>query len=258
MMAEPAARAIFLLGGSSDIAVATMRRLDEPGTLLLAHCRDAGKLEAGKLEALARELRQATLEPFVAELGAQADLGALGTRIEARLRTAGRAELDGIVIAAAPPPRSERFHKKPWDDFAAHWQVQLRAPALLLQRLLPPMAKAKRGRVVFVASSYTLGAVPAGLADYVIAKHAQLGLMRALATEYAGKNLQINAVSPSMVETAFLAHVPRIVVEMNADKSPLKRNARPEDVAPVIQFLLFDGAGYVTGANIPVTGGASS
>ena len=93
------------------------------------------------------------------------------------------------------------------------------------------------------------------MAHYVTAKYALLGLMKALACEYADKGLNINVVSPYMVNTKFLADLPGIVGEMPAENHQLKRNAEPGEIAPVINFLLGDVAGYVSGANIAVTGG---
>jgi len=59
-----------------------------------------------------------------------------------------------------------------------------------------------------------------------------------------------------MIETDFLAKIPEKLIEMTADQHPQKRNGLPTDVAPVVRFLLSDEAGYITGVNIPVTGGA--
>lgn len=252
MTATGGTSALLFLGGSSEIAVATIAELDQPGLVVLAQYRKS--LE--RLDALARKLEHTRLVGLSADLSNEAAADRLADEVERELATAGCETLDGIVIAPAPPPVSERFNKKAWSDFSSHLDVQVRAPTRLLQRFLPKMAKRRRGRVVFVLSSYTLGHPPAGLADYVTAKYAALGLMRALSVEYAGKGLNINAISPGMVETAFLTEVPRVVVEMNAEKNPLGRNATPGDVAPAIRFLLSDAAQYINGANLPITGGA--
>lgn len=246
--------ALLFLGGSSEIAVATMQQLDRPGVILFAQYRGSRE----PLDGLSGMLHHARVVPLQADLTSDTDTDRLAEEVASECARAGCEALEGIVIAPAPPPVTERFHKKAWADFASHFEVQVRAPARLLQRFLPAMAKRRRGKVVFVLSSYTLGYPPAGLADYVTAKHAALGLMRALAAEYGKKDLRINAVSPGMVETGFLDQVPRIVVETNAEKHPLARNATPADVAPAICFLLSDAVAYVNGANIPITGGASA
>jgi 3-oxoacyl-[acyl-carrier protein] reductase len=107
-----------------------------------------------------------------------------------------------------------------------------------------------------VSSSVTRGVPPKFMSMYTVVKHAQLGLMRALASEYAESGVSINAVSPGMVETRFLENVPDMVKEMSAAAIPRHRNAQPDDVVDAIEFLLSSKAGYITGIELPVTGGA--
>jgi len=92
---------------------------------------------------------------------------------------------------------------------------------------------------------------------YSIVKHAQVGLMRSLASEYASTGLSVNAVSPSMVKTRFLDDIPDVVKEMGAAASPRGRLATPEEVAGVIQFLLSTDSDAMTGIELPVSGGSA-
>ncbi len=144
-----------------------------------------------------------------------------------------------------------------WSDFQAQLDVELRTAVTICARFLPRMAAAKLGKLVFVLSSYTLGVPPAAMAHYVTSKYALLGLMKALASEYAARGVCVNAISPSMVETSFLADIPDLLVELAADSHPLKRNATPGDVAPMVKFLLSEAADYMTGVNVPITGGGA-
>jgi 3-oxoacyl-[acyl-carrier protein] reductase len=244
----------LILGGSSELARATIRELDRPGLTVLAQYRGS----SAALDELSKSLAHAKLLAMHADLSTGDGIERFAVEVSEKLAEAGSDALEAMVLFASPAPVTERFHRKSWENFALHLDVQVRAPAALLARFLPDMAKRRRGRVVFVLSSYTLGHPPAGLSDYVTAKHAALGLMRALAAEYGSKNIRINAVSPGMVETEFLQEVPRVVVEMNADKHPLGRNAKPSDVVPAICFLLSDAVEYINGANLPITGGAAS
>jgi 3-oxoacyl-[acyl-carrier protein] reductase len=106
-----------------------------------------------------------------------------------------------------------------------------------------------------VLSSVTLGVPAKFMSGYTLVKYAQLGLLRALAAEYAGTSVNINAVSPYMVETQFLSEIPEKAREMAAAAAPEKRLATPAEVVSVIQFLLSSGSDFLNGANIPVTGG---
>ena len=62
-------------------------------------------------------------------------------------------------------------------------------------------------------------------------------------------------ISPSMMETKFLQNAYEDVVKQSATSNPVKRNARPDDVAGLIEYLFSDNNTFITGANIPVTGG---
>ena len=104
-------------------------------------------------------------------------------------------------------------------------------------------------------SSVVNGAPPAFCANYVTTKYALLGLMRALAAEYAGKGITVNGVSPAWVETKFNANQPHVMAELNAKESPVGRNLVAGDVVPAIEYLLSDGADCVNGQNLLINFG---
>ena len=118
------------------------------------------------------------------------------------------------------------------------------------------MAKTKKGKVVIILSSYVIGVPPKAMSHYIAVKYALLGLTKALASEYSDKNIQINSVSPSMVNTKFLDNINDKVVELNSYNHPLKRNASVEDVTPIIRMLISNESDYINGINIPISGGS--
>lgn len=93
------------------------------------------------------------------------------------------------------------------------------------------------------------------MTDYLIAKHALLGLMKGAACEYAGTGVTINGLSPGMIETKFLSKIDPRIAEMTAQSSPMKRNVRLEEVVHALRFLLSDNTGYMTGINLNLSGG---
>ncbi|MDP1558305.1 MAG: SDR family oxidoreductase [Nitrosomonas sp.] len=236
---------VLVVGASSAIGCEIIRQIAEEDTVILAHYR-SGKDPLGALQT---EIN-ARIIPIQADLSVEADIDSL---IESVLKIC--AFPHKIIFIAAPDLVLTRFKDLAWADFEVQLKVQLCSAFKILNRFLPEMASAKYGKVVFVLSSYTLGTPPPAMAHYVTAKYALLGLMKSLASEYAGKKIGINAVSPSMIETDFLAQIPGKIVEFTAQQHPLKRNGMPADVAPVVKFLLSDEAEFVTGVNIPVTGG---
>ena len=165
-------------------------------------------------------------------------------------------EVAAVVHLPALRPGNDRFTKFNWEHFEKDLSIQVRSIALLLQRLLPKMAKTPDTRVVFMLSSYVHGVPPKFTAMYTIVKYAQLGLMRSLAAEYGGTKVRINAISPSMVETQFLKDVSGLAVEMSAAANPLGRNATPEDLLGVFDLLLSPASAYMMGVDVPVAAGS--
>lgn len=160
-----------------------------------------------------------------------------------------------ILHVPAVPVENKRFTEISWENFQAQINVQCRSLWQILQAFIKKMSKAKFGNIVILLSSVTLNVPPKFWADYVTAKYALLGLGKALAAEYAAKNIRVNMISPSMMETKFLQNIYGGVIEQNAANNPLQRNATPEDAAGLIEYLFSDANKFITGANIPVTGG---
>lgn len=160
-----------------------------------------------------------------------------------------------IIHVPAVPIDNMRFTEIAWENAQAQLDVQCRSLWMILQAAIKGMAKAKCGKIIIGLSSYSLNVPPKFLSSYVMAKYALMGMGKALASEYASKGIQVNMISPSMMETKFLKNVYGDVVKQSALNNPLKRNATPEDVAGLVEYLLSDGNTFITGVNFPVTGG---
>lgn len=150
---------------------------------------------------------------------------------------------------------NQRFTEITWDDTMKQLNVQCRSLMLVLQTVIKKMSKAKKGKIIIGLSSCSLNVPPKYLSSYVMAKYALMGLGKALASEYASRGIQVNMFSPSMMETKFLHDIHNFVIEQSAAGNPMKRNAAPKDVCGIIEYLFSEKNTFITGANIPVTGG---
>ena len=95
----------------------------------------------------------------------------------------------------------------------------------------------------------------AGQANYAASKAGVIGLTKAVARELAPRGVRVNAVAPGFVETDMTAKLSDKVRAACEEQIPLKRMARPEEVAGVVRFLASDAAAYITGEVVRVDGG---
>ena len=241
---------VLVTGASSDVGRALLEQLAGTDAVVYAHHRSSGD----KLRA-----HLATLTGPAHFIPVQADF-ASDEQVDALIETLQRGHgcPNKIVHLAATPLVLERFSKLDWDAVQVDIDVSVRSITKILKVFLPELAKSCRpARVVLMLSSVTVGEPPKGFSAYTLVKFTLLGLMRSLAAEFADKRIGINAVSPYTMETPFLARVPHKFVEIAASQNPAGRNATVDDVIPVIEFLLSEKAGFITGVNLPVTAGAS-
>ena len=157
-----------------------------------------------------------------------------------------RAKVDTFVqvLAASAPAPTHFIHLpalpvvnakfKAFDQtrFDRDLEIQVHSAVRLCRAVLPAMAKARFGRVLFIQTSYTIGCPPKNTTAYVMAKSAIGGLVKSLAVEYARFGVTVNCVAPSMMETNFLKDTPDLIVQAAAEENPMGRNATPADVYP--------------------------
>jgi len=170
-----------------------------------------------------------------------------------------------LLVNAAGVAESAPFLKSDDALFERMWRVNVMGAVAITRAVLPSMIESGFGRVVHIASTAALKGYPY-VSAYVAAKHALLGLTRALAQEVATKGVTVNAVCPGFTETDIVAEsVARIVAKTGrsedearaelARHNPQRRLVQPAEVAQAVLMLCAPGASAINGQAIAVDGG---
>jgi len=165
-----------------------------------------------------------------------------------------------ILVTCAGVLRDNLIHKMTDTDWDMVVDTHLKGTFLCSQAAQRTMVSARRGKMVFLSSVSALG--NRGQVNYSAAKAGIQGMARTLAIELGPFNINVNAVAPGFIETRMTQSVAQRtgidyedLKRVAAERTPLRRTGRPEDIAGVICFLCSDDASFVTGQTIYASGG---
>lgn len=167
-----------------------------------------------------------------------------------------------ILVNGAGLDGHRKFSNITFEKWSRVIDVNLNGVFHLTQAVLPDMLEAGWGRIVNISSSSTHGGQPY-MAHYVAAKSAVNGLTKSLALEYGPAGITVNAIPPGFVDTPMLRKTEARgllggTVEEHAQRTPVRRAGRPEDIAATVSFLVSEEASYITGQIIGVNGGRNT
>jgi NAD(P)-dependent dehydrogenase (short-subunit alcohol dehydrogenase family) len=139
-------------------------------------------------------------------------------------------------------------------DFDAHFDTNVRAPYILVQKLVPGMVERGRGSVVNIST--VAASTPSAEAGLYGASKAALDLLTKLwADEFGAAGVRVNAVAPGPTETEGTAGLADIVEGLGRTRA-LQRIAAPDEIARAVAFVASPAGSYINGVVLPVDGGA--
>ena len=230
-----AGRTAVVTGATRGIGRAIAERLRDEGARVVATARAAtGEAPEGCEYRGADLSNEASTQAFAAWLGElRPDILVNNAGIN---KLAPIAELDGATM--------DTLHR-----------VNVLAPMLLSRAVLPGMRARRWGRIVNVASIWSLRSLP-GRAAYSASKFGLDGLSAAIAAEVAADNVLVNCVSPGFVDTELLHRMlgEQGIADLVATV-PMRRLARPGEIAAFVAWLASPENTFISGQNLPIDGG---
>ncbi|MBY5164207.1 3-oxoacyl-ACP reductase FabG [Salsipaludibacter albus] len=233
----------LVTGGSGGIGAAISRALAADGNHVLVGYRGnadaAHEVAADCADATAVQVDVGDPESITAAVAAATDVGTLAVVVN----NAGIADDDLLLRLDA-------------DRIDRTLQVNLRGAMLTTKAAVRPMMRARYGRIVNISSIVALRG-NAGQSLYAAAKAGLIGFTKSTAREVARKGVTVNAVAPGFVDTAMTAELGDGAREALRDLAPIGRAVHADEVAAAVAFLASPAAAAITGAVLPVDGGAA-
>lgn len=152
--------------------------------------------------------------------------------------------------ALSPFCKFQDITEQVWDDLMA---INLKGPFLCCQAVIPDMLKLGWGRIINISSS-SAQTGSAHQTHYAASKAGIIGFTKSMAMEFAGTGITVNNVPPGFVNTEGLQEAP-VDIDGFAQRTPMKRPGRPENIAAAVAFLASEDADYITGHTLSVNGG---
>ena len=228
---------VLVTGSSRGIGKAIAIDLHSKGYKIILH----GKTESHHLKTLASELNCKYIYFDVADT--EAAKKALNEYTEKALY--------GVILNAGITNDNTfvGLEENDWKDVI---NTNLNSFFNVLNPILMPMARKKQGRVIVMSSvSGVMG--NRGQTNYSASKAGLIGAAKSLSVELASRNITVNVVAPGLIDTDIIHE--NLPIDEIIKAIPARRIGKPEDVAPIVSFLLSDGASYITRQVIGVNGG---
>ena len=242
-------RVAFVSGGARGLGAAIATALAQAGAMVIVNYCKSG--------AAAEDLCSLIQSSGGRAIPVQADVtraSSVSTAMQKALQEYRR-PVSILVNNAGSLPEPRPFLQTTWEEMQATLDVHLRGAFHCSQAAIPGMIEQKSGRIINIGSAFSLNTPPANWSNFLVAKSAMQALTRCLAAELGPQGIRVNMVSPGLVETESIAGLSERLRKVQAMQTPLRRLASPAEIAAVVAALCGSAGDFVTGAEIPVSGG---
>ena len=242
-------RVAFVSGGARGLGAAIAAALARQGAMVIVNYRKS----AAAAEELCSTIHSSggRAIPVQADVTSQASVTAAVEKGRQEYKRA----VSILVNNAGSLPEPRPFMQTSWEELQATFEVHVRGAFHCSQAVIPGMMEQKSGRIINIGSSFLLNTPPANWSNFLVAKSAMQALTRCLAAELGPHGIRVNLVSPGLVETESIAGLSERLRKLQAMQTPLRRLASPSEIAAVVVALCSNAGDFVTGAEIPVSGG---
>ena len=231
---SPTGRSVLVTGGNRGIGLAIARALADAGHRVAVTHRSGEPPEG--------------LAGVVCDVTDPASIDAAFTEIE---KTQGPIE---VLVSNAGITDDTLLLRMSDDTFTRVLDANLTGSYRVAKRAATGMLRKRWGRMIFISSVVALSG-GAGQANYSSSKAGLVGLARSIARELGSRNITANVIAPGFVDTDMTRALPEARRTEIIAQVPLRRYADPSEIASAVVFLASEGAGYITGAVLPVDGG---
>lgn len=243
----------IVTGGSRGIGAAYVRKLGEMGysVAINYYARDSElDAEHEAVQALIKELDETY---HVCGIAVPADISTVeGCNTLSKAALESFDEKIDVLVNNAGISNDRSLFDLTYEQYMRTFQTNFIGAFHMCHKIVPYMARRGCGCVVSTSSVGGLMGFPNG-SDYCASKAALIGMTRALAIEFAARNIRFNCICPGMVWTDMLRNVPKELNDRNAKLIPMGKIGHTEDIALALEFIIKNQ--YLTGQSISPNGG---
>ncbi|MBI5216132.1 MAG: 3-oxoacyl-[acyl-carrier-protein] reductase [Ignavibacteriae bacterium] len=184
----------------------------------------------------------------------QADVASFNQAVEIVTKVVAQFGRLDILVNNAGITKDGLLLRMSEEDWDAVINTNLKSVFNFTKASAKQMMGQRAGKIINITSVVGITG-NAGQANYVASKAGVIGFTKSMAKELSSRNIHVNAVAPGFVETDMTGKLTEEQQKAIAEKIPLKRTAKPDEIASVVTFLASSASDYITGQTICVDGG---